>query len=124
MYIEHDIQTGKGEWIRTVNSHMTKLGISWDDLKIMNRKNLKNRIREWDTQKWMEEMLNTPTLQWYREGKSHIGYDNCYRNTRRSEYLAKAQTHSLQLEEPLGRRNQNYDKTCKLCHIEENLEHF
>ena len=28
MYMEHDIQTGKGEWIRTVNSHMTKLGIS------------------------------------------------------------------------------------------------
>ena len=39
-YMEHDIQTSKGEWIRTVNSHMTKLGISWDDLKNMNR-NLK-----------------------------------------------------------------------------------
>ena len=70
-------------------------------------------------------MLNKPTLQWYREGKSYIGYDNCYRNTRRSEYLAKAQTNSLQLEEHLGRGNPNYDKTCKLCHQEEeNLEHF
>ena len=73
----------------------------------------------------MEEILNKPTLQLYREGKTCIGYDNCYRNTRRSEYLAKARMNSLQLEEHLGRGNPNYDKKCKLCHIEEkNLEHF
>ena len=73
----------------------------------------------------MEEMLTKLTLQWYREVKLYIGYDNCYRNSRNSEYLAKARTASLQLEEHLGRGRKDYDKTCKLCfQEEENLEHF
>ena len=123
--MKHDIQTGKGEWIRAANTYRSKLGILWEELNNMDRKKLKNQIKEWDTQQWMEDMLSKPTLQWYKEGKIHIGYDNCYRNNRRSEYLAKARTNSLQLEEHLGRGNTNYDKTCKLCHQEEeNLEHF
>ena len=70
-------------------------------------------------------MLNKPTLQWYREAKLYIGYDNCYRNNRNYEYLTKARTNPLQLEEQLGRGRRDYDKTCKLCgQEEENLEHF
>ena len=39
--------------------------------------------------------------------------------------MAKAQTNPLQLEEYFGRGKRHYDKTCKLCHQEEeNLEHF
>ena len=91
----------------------------------MDRKKLKMQIKEWDTQQWMEEMLNKPTLQWYSEAKLYIGYDNCYRNNRNSEYLAKARTNSLQLEEQLGRGRRYYDITCKLCgHEEGNLKHF
>ena len=65
------------------------------------------------------------TLQWYNEAKRYIGYDECYRNNKNSEYLAKARTNSLQLEEHLGRGRRNYDKTFKLCSLEEeDLEHF
>ena len=47
------------------------------------------------------------------------------RNNTNSDYLAKARTNYLQLEEYFGRRNRNYDKTCKLCsQEEENLKHF
>ena len=82
-------------------------------------------IKEWDTSKWQEEMLHKPSLKWYRIGKEGIGYENCYRNSKRSTYLAKARINSLQLEEHLGRGKPNYDTTCKLCHLEEeNLEHF
>ena len=78
-----------------------------------------------NTQQWMEEILNKPTLQWYREAKLYIGYGNCYRNNWNSEYLAKARTNSLQLEEQLGRGKRDYDKTCKLYgQEEEDLEHF
>ena len=49
----------------------------------------------------------------------------CYRNTKHSAYLAKARTNSLELEVHLGRGLENYDRTCKLCRIEdEDLEHF
>ena len=69
--------------------------------------------------------MHKPTLQWYREAKLYTGYDDCYRNNINSDYLAKARTNCLQLEEYFNRRNRNYDKTCKLCNQEEeNLEHF
>ena len=46
----------------------------------MDRKTMKKQIKEWDTQQWMEEMLNKPTLKWYKEVKLYIGYDSCYWN--------------------------------------------
>ena len=123
--MNHDISTGKGQWIRTVNEYREKLGISWPEFRMMEKKELKLKIREYDTQLWMEEVLNKPSLQWYRIGKKKIGYEMCYRNTINSTYLAKARTNSLQLEVHLGRGIENYDKTCKLCNIEdEDLEHF
>ena len=63
-------------------------------------------------------MLNKPTLQWYSEAKLYIGYGECYRNNRNSEYLAKERTNSFQLEEHFGRGKRNYDKTCKLCKVQ------
>ena len=91
----------------------------------MERKKLKMRIKESDTQQWKEEMISKPSLQWYNEAKLYIGYDECYRNSKNSEYLAKARTNSLQLEEHLGRGKKDYNKTCKLyLQEEENLEHF
>ena len=90
-YVDYDIQTERSEWIKTANTYRITLGVSWEELKFMNRKALKKQIKEWDTQQWMEEMLNKPTLQvqWYSEAKLYIGYDNCYRNNRNSECLAK-----------------------------------
>ena len=68
--------------------------------------------------------MHKPSLKWYRIGKKNIGYEMCYRNTINSTYLAKARANSLQLEEHIGRGLINYDKTCKLCETEEDLEHF
>ena len=124
IYMNHETDTGKGQWIRTVNEYRVRLGISWIDFRGMEKKELKKRIREYDTQLWLEEMMHKPSLKWYRMGKKNIGYDMCYRNTVNSTYLAKARTNSLQLEDHIGRGILNYDKTCKLCEIEEDLEQF
>ena len=65
------------------------------------------------------------SLRWYRQGKENIGYERCYSNNINSTYLAKARIKSLQLEDHLGRGVAGYDKTCKLCKLEEeDLEHF
>ena len=91
----------------------------------MDRRKLKMKIREWDNQKWLEEVLNKPTLKWYREGKTKIQYDLCYNNSANSDFLAKARTNTLHLEEYYARRNRNHDKTCKMCGLaDEDLEHF
>ena len=49
----------------------------------------------------------------------------CYTNSINSNYLAKARTNTLQVEEYFYRRNKNHDKICKLCGLEdEDLQHF
>ena len=125
MYMNDEIEKGRGQWIRAINDYREKVEMSWEDLRNIDKKTLKNKIKEYDAQIWLQEMFHKPTLRWYRLGKSNIGYEMCYCNNICSTYLAKARTNSLQLEEHLGRGQPNYDKTCKLCgQEEEDLEHF
>merc|ERR1712105_424222 len=109
-YMNHEIDTGKGQWIRTVNEYRERLVISWLDFRGMEKKELKKIIREYDTQLWLEEMMHKPSHEWYRIGKKNIGYDMCYRNTISSIYLAKDRTNFLQLKEHIGRGILNYGK--------------
>ena len=49
-YMNDTINRGRGQWINTVNEYRIKLGISWDDLREIDRKTLKIMIKEYDTQ--------------------------------------------------------------------------
>ena len=108
---------------------MQTLNLSWTKMKEMTRAQIKSQIREWDTETWKKEMMNSQTMKWYIEAKLRIGYDKCYSNKITSDFLAKARTNSLQIGEVLGRRKDykeaNFDTTCQLCGKEtEDLEHF
>ena len=60
--MDHNIQTERSEWIRTAITYIIKLGVSWEELKDIDRNILKKQIKEWDTKQSIEEMLNKPTL--------------------------------------------------------------
>ena len=82
------INRGKGQWINTVNEYRIKLGISWVDLRAIDRKTLKMMIKEYGTQLWLEGMNQKPVLRWYMLGNQSIEYENCYRNNGLSAFLA------------------------------------
>merc|ERR1711874_765623 len=63
-YMNDTIEKGKGQWINTVNDYRAKIGLSWEDLK--------KRIKEYDTQLWLEGMNQKPVLRWYMLGKQSI----------------------------------------------------
>merc|ERR1712030_120991 len=112
-----------------MGNYMQTLNISWEKMKELTRVQIKGLVREWDTETWKIEMMNSQTMKWYREAKLRIGYEKCYTNKTSSNYLAKARTNSLQVREVLGRRKDyreaGYDTTCQLCGKEtEDLEHF
>ena len=98
-YMNHEIETRKGRWIKAANTYRQELGLSWEELRTMDRRSLKLKIREWDDQQWREELEVKPTLKWYKEGKPNIQYDLCYTNSISSSYLAKVRTNTLQVEE-------------------------
>ena len=82
-------------------------------------------IRRYDTQAWRDNLEDKSTLKYYREGKTKIGYEYCYRNNANSMFFARARINSLKLEEAIGRGKAFYNKTCKLCKQgEEDLLHF
>ena len=119
------INSETGRWFRRANLYRLELNIEWTDLYDMTKTELKRRVKDYDTNLWIESITGKPTLEYYAEGKTRIGYEFCYRNNANSMFLARARTNSLKLEEAVGRGNEYYNKTCKLCgQEEENLVHF
>ena len=100
--------------MRTANRYSQELNMTWLDIREEDIRSLNRRLRDWDTQKWLEEVLHNSTLIWYREAKLYIGYDKCYSNSKNSVSLAKARINALQLEEHLGRGRREADNTCRL----------
>ena len=50
-YMTHDLETGKGRWAREINKFEQELELGQDDLKIISKKDLKEKIREREIQK-------------------------------------------------------------------------
>ena len=123
--MNHEVETNKGKWMKAANKYKQELGLTWEDIRTLDKKSLKKVVREWDNQKWRNNLEEKPTLKWYKQGKQSIQYDQCYTNSIGSNFLAKARTNILQVEEYMHRRNRNHDKVCRLCDLEdEDLQHF
>ena len=109
------IEQKVGNWYKTVNSYVEELGISWEKLYKMTKGEIKSIIRKYDTQAWKKNLEEKSTLLYYKEGKTKIGYEFCYRNNANSMFFARARMNSLKLEEAMGRGKRFCNKTCKLC---------
>ena len=51
-YMEHELETGKGRWASTVYKYRQEIGIGWNDLREINKKDMKIRIREREIQSY------------------------------------------------------------------------
>ena len=123
--MQHTIEVKTGKWYKAVNSYIEELGIEWADVGQMTKEEIKRLIRNHDNKSWEDNLTNKSTLKFYKEGKTRIGYESCYRNNINSMFLARARINSLKLEEAIGRGKPHYDKSCKLCYQEEeDLVHF
>ena len=58
-----EIEKGRRQWIRAINDYREKLEMSWEDLRKIDKKTLKSKIKEYDTQIWLQEMFHKPTLK-------------------------------------------------------------
>ena len=119
------IVKGKGKWFNTINEYRQELDMTWDELKEIDRKSLKVKVRKYDTDKWREGLMMKTSLRIYNLEKKEIGYEFCYKNNSFSRFLARARINALQLEEHKGRGQMNFNTNCKLCGQEkEDLVHF
>ena len=89
----------------------------------MNKRIIKNRVREWDNEKWREEMDALSSIGIYRHWKRRIREERCYDNTEASAILFGARSNALRLNN--RKRHGGGGTTCDLCGVEmEDLGHF
>merc|ERR1711895_242537 len=121
----YTIKMKKGNWYRMVNSYLKELKIDWEDIYGMTKEDINKMMKNHDTKLWIKTLEEKSTLKYYKEGKTSMGYENCYRNNAGSMLYAQARLNALKLEEAIGRGKHNYNKTCKVCGLEEeDLLHF
>ena len=125
LMMEDTILREKGKWYNAIEEYRIELGLTWENLRALDKPMLKKIVKEYDTIKWYEGMSKKQSLRFYIKEKSEIQYDLCYRNSLSSTFYARARINSLKLEEQKGRGKVNYNKSCRLCEEEEeDLVHF
>ena len=116
-------QTGKGGvWLKVVHRYMREMNITWDDIERESVQEIKQRIDNWETQRWRAEVEEKVTLQYYRE-KQSIGGEICYDNSWGAVLLFRTRSNTLRL----GWRARYWGESvaCGVCGArEETLEHF
>ena len=119
------IKEKRGKWYSHVNKYRLELDISWENFLNLDKKSLKEIIKNYDNNCWKAELNEKSSTKYYAAEKTEIGYDFCYKNNYSSKIFARARINALQLEQHKGRGINNYDTTCKLCgEEEEDIVHF
>ena len=112
-----------GKWWRETTKAMEEVNMKYADLKKFTAKELKQRMKDWDTEKWREEMKSKSSISVYRERKINIKEETCYDNKPESIIWFKARTNSLPLND--RKRHTSGETGCQMCGEEvEDLTHF
>ena len=69
--------------------------MTWGKLREIDRKSLKEKVKEYDTWNWREGLRKKTSLRIYSLEKKEIGYEFCYKNNVLSRFLARATINAL-----------------------------
>ncbi len=109
-------------WIKSTNKYLQETNITLHDISSLSKDHLKEKTRQWDTQKWKEEVNSKHTLNTYQQWKSDLK-ESFYDNRPASVIFYKAKANCLPQND--RKRHTNENEQCGLCGAEkEDLEHF
>ena len=63
------IRRKKGKWYNNVNSYRMELGLTWEDLKTLDKKSLKKMIRDYDKKCWEKVLSEKSAARFYASEK-------------------------------------------------------
>ena len=84
------IRREKGKWFNNTNKYRLELGLTWEELKNLDRNSLKKLIRKYDNECWEKGLSEKPAAKFYAAEKKGIKYEHCYRNSYNSKLYARA----------------------------------
>lgn len=90
----------RDSWILKANDYLHTLGLNVTQLKNIKRTVLKEKVRQWDTDMWKEEMNEKSSLEIYRMWKKEIrGEERLYDNRPESNIFYRCRTNNLPLND-------------------------
>lgn len=105
----------RDNWILKTNNYLHTLGINYTQLKNIKRTaDLKEKVRQWDTDIWKKEMNEKSSLEIYRMWKKEIREEErLYDNRPESDIFYRCRTNNLM---PLNERKrcQKGNTNCKM----------
>ena len=110
-------------WMKKLDKYLDKLEMKYEDIEVKDKKEIKEKIKEYDTNKWKEELGKKPSAKLYQAKKKEIKQEKIYDNRWSSVLLFRARANALDLKD--RQRFTGGDTSCKLCGEEyEDLTHF
>ena len=111
-------------WGKKLKIFLKEVRMNFNDLEEMEKKHIRKRIREVDTEEWKKEMGGQSTMKMYMQWKKEIREEGIYDNRESSIYLFKARANALEVNSRIHFLRGG-DRKCELCgNKEENLVHF
>ena len=111
-------------WNRVLNGYLRKVGIQFEDLILMDKKEIKKKVHEYDYTKWKEGIDRKTSVDIYKKFKYKIKEEKCYDNRESSKVLFQARANCMTINYR-HRHIEGKDTTCDLCgNGAEDLEHF
>ena len=114
----------KNRWTITLDKYLEEINITSIETEKLNKKEIKDRLRRWDSENWRKEIESKSSLNIYRYWKKEIKEETFYDNRWSSKLLFLARTNSLPLN--IRNRHTNGKVHCNICdmNVNEDLEHF
>ena len=112
----------KNKWIIGLIEDRKAIGVRGANI---SNKEISEKVKKWDTEKWTRELQEKQSLSVYREWRKEIGgQDKVYDNSEASKLLFKCRSNNTNLYDI--NRVQNKSTECVMCEMNEieNLNHF
>ena len=110
-------------WIRRLNLYLRKIGVNFDQMVRMKKRQIVRKILKYDSIRWYDNLLTKTSLGIYRRKKREIKDERIYSNDRASELLFRARSNTLDLN--TDKRHRGESEMCDLCERgTEDLRHF
>ena len=100
-------------WSIRLSQYLREIGLEYGDIVRTSGKEIKERVRRVDTEKWERELERKTTLGMYRKYKGVIREERIYDNRYSSDLLYGARANALGLND--FRRHEGGDMRCDLC---------
>ena len=69
---DREREDGRSKWILTVNEYLSDVGIDYQFIRERNINEIKAKIDDWDTDRWMKGMDTKSTMKLHRRFKKEI----------------------------------------------------